>query len=95
MQNTKGLGSVMGSELYLEKLKNRCIASILTKKEREIDRHVSIETSDKFRSFILDEINVYHQTVIEVMRDKINPDFMEKLEVIYEYVTEEDYDNGD
>ena len=81
----------MGSEFYLEKMKNRCIAAILGKKEREADRYLPEEISDHLRSCILDEINAYHQTVRHVIAGNINPDFMDKIEEIYHFVIETEF----
>ena len=78
----------MDEHYYLEKQKNRCIASILSSKEREVDDYLPPEVSAELRSVILDEINSYHLSVINTVENKVNPEFMRLVREIHEYMKE-------
>lgn len=80
----------MNETVLLEKRKNRCIASILSTKEREIDRHLPEAARVVLRKVILDEINDFYSIVLDVLDNNINEDFLLMLGQIHASVVKEE-----
>jgi len=72
----------MSEQGLLERRVKRCIATILSAKEKEIDRYITEEQANAFRKVILDEINEFYSLVIDVMNDNINQEFLDMLDML-------------
>ncbi len=74
----------------LEKRRNRTIAIILGVKDRECDRHLPPEAQSKLRKVILDQVNEFHDLVLDMMdsldtgETVLNQLYMDKLTQIHE-----------
>jgi len=68
----------------LRKRTNRCIAKILGYKEDYIDDDIDEETSDEFRSLILDAINDVSNLAVDLLDDAsiMNELFIERMEAV-------------
>ena len=77
---------------FLQKRKNRCIGIILSVKERECDSELSALQSQKLRKVILDQLNDFYDTCVDVMGSLdtgevvLNGQYLEKLSEIYDAV---------
>ncbi len=72
----------MNEQGLLERRLKRCIASILSAKEKEIDRYIPEEVASTFRKTILDEINEFYALVVDVLNDEINQEFLDMLDML-------------
>ena len=72
----------MNEQGLLERRLKRCIASILSAKEKEIDRYIPEEVTNVFRKTILDEINEFYALVVDVLNDEINQEFLDMLDML-------------
>lgn len=73
----------------LEKRKQRCIATILSVKDKECSA-LSNDASSALRKVILDEINEFYLLVVDLMENNINEEYLDMfamLEDIHEVVT--------
>jgi hypothetical protein len=66
----------------LERRVKRCIATILSAKEKNIDRFITEDTASEFRKVILDEINEFYSLVMDVLDDNINQEFLDMLDML-------------
>ena len=74
----------MSKSHLVQKRTNRCIAQILGYKEEFIDPYIDEETSDEFRSLILDSINDINNIAVDIIDDSsiVNEIFIERMEAI-------------
>lgn len=72
----------MNEQGLLERRLKRCIATILSAKEKEIDRYIPEEVANVFRKTILDEINEFYALVVDVLNDEINQEFLDMLDML-------------
>ncbi len=76
----------------LHRRKQRCIATILGVKEREVDLDLSAETQAKLRKVILDEINDFHDIALDLLNSVdggnvvVNQLWLDKLDELYNHV---------
>lgn len=75
----------------LARRRDRSIAIILGLKERECDQYLSREVSIKLRKVILDQMNEYHDFVMDVCKSLdnnsqvvLNELYLEKIDAMYE-----------
>ena len=79
-------------ERLLNKRKDRAIATILGVKEREIDFRIDAESARLLRKCILDQINGYHETVIEIVDSldngevALNEVYLDRIDEIFDAV---------
>lgn len=66
----------------LERRMKRCIATILSAKERDIDRYIPDDVANAFRKTILDQINEFYCLVVDIYNQNINQEFLEMLEMV-------------
>lgn len=82
---------------FLQRRKNRAIASIMSVKERECDTSLSAMQSQKLRKVILDQLNEFHATCVDVMSSLdtgevvLNEEYLAKLDEVHAVITR----NGD
>ncbi len=75
-------------ESVMAKRRDKCIAIMLSVKERECDNHLPPETQKKLRKVILDQMNDYHDLAADLMRSLdsgdvvLNEVFVERLDMI-------------
>jgi hypothetical protein len=72
----------MNEKGLLERRVKRCIATILSAKEKNIDRFITEDTASEFRKVILDEINEFYSLVMDVLDDNINQEFLDMLDML-------------
>lgn len=53
---------------FLKRRRDRAVGSILGYAEREIFRDLSTEQRDKLRSVVLDALNGYHDSVLDLVK---------------------------
>lgn len=77
----------------LARRRDRSIAIILGVKERECDKHMTTEASGKLRKVILDQLNEYHDFVMDVCKSLdnnndvvLNEIYLDKIDAMYEQV---------
>jgi len=81
-----------GLQEVLHRRKQRCIATILGIKEREVDEFISAETQAKLRKVILDEINDFYDIALDLLNSvdngnvTINQLWLDKLDELYNHV---------
>lgn len=80
----------MNNEEFVERRKNRCIASLLSAKERDIDRYLPSDVAAGYRKLILDEINDFALLVIDLLEDNINEEFLIMLEEMHSVIVKEE-----
>lgn len=74
---------------FLQKRKNRSIAIIMSVKERECDSDLNAMASQKLRKVILDQLNEFYDTCIDVMGSLdtgevvLNENYLEKLDELH------------
>ncbi len=84
----------------LYRRKQRCIATILGVKERELDKSLSAETQAKLRKVILDEINDFHDIALDLLNSVdggnvvVNQLWLDKLDELYNHVVTPVSKNG-
>jgi hypothetical protein len=69
-------------QVLLEKRKNKCIASILSAKEKEFDPYLDQEQSAKLRKVILDEINDFYNLAVDLLGDNMNEFYLDMVEML-------------
>lgn len=72
----------MKEQLLLEKRKNKCIATILSVKEKEYDPHLTKEDAAQFRKIILDEINDFFNLANDLLGDNMNEFYLDMVEML-------------
>lgn len=78
----------------LAKRRDRAIAIILGVKERECDRHLDNQASNKLRKVVLDQLNDYHDLCADLIRSLdtddvvLNEIFVERLDMISNQLTQ-------
>ncbi|RTK93394.1 hypothetical protein EKI60_06020 [Candidatus Saccharibacteria bacterium] len=72
----------MGNQEFLERRVKRCIAAILSAKEKNVDYLIPSEAASTLRKVILDEINEFFLLVVDVLNNNVNQDFMDMLEML-------------
>lgn len=72
----------MGNQEFLERRVKRCIAAILSAKEKNVDYLIPPEAASTLRKVILDEINEFFLLVVDVLNNNVNQDFMDMLEML-------------
>ena len=53
---------------FLKRRRDRAVGSILGYAEREIFRDLSVEQREKLRSVVLDALNGYHDSVLDLVK---------------------------
>lgn len=79
----------MDDKAFLGKRRDRAIATLLSFKERECDRHLPPDVSQRLRKEILDQINEVCDVAFDIISDDIiiNEIIQDKLNLIYESVS--------
>lgn len=74
----------------LAKRKDKCIAIILSTKERECDQYLDPEASYALRKVVLDQVNDLADLAIDLMEANtiLNEQYLQKLDDIHEVVTD-------
>lgn len=72
----------MNEQGLLERRLKRCIATILSAKEKDIDRYIPEEVAASFRKTILDQINEFYGLVVDVLNDDVNQEFLDMLDML-------------
>lgn len=72
----------MKEQVLLEKRKNKCIASILSTKEKEYDPYLDQEQSAKLRKVILDEVNDFYNLAVDLLGDNMNEFYLDMVEML-------------
>ena len=72
----------MDYTVFLQKRKDRAIASILSFKDRECNEYLPDDVSAELRKVILDEINSFCESAVDVSNGNVNDLFVEKLDEI-------------
>lgn len=87
---------------FLQKRKNRSIAIIMAVKERECDPSLSAMQSQKLRKVVLDQLNDFYDTCVDVMASLdtgeviLNEGYLQKLDELHEVVVKKNGKaNGD
>lgn len=71
---------------FMARRRDRAIAIMLGVKEREADQHLPREVSAKLRKAILDQMNDFYDSCLDVMKSLdsgeyvVNEDYFERLE---------------
>lgn len=75
----------------LARRRDRSIAILLGMKERECDQYLPRDVSARLRKIILDQINEYHDFVLDVCRSLdsqgevvLNEYYLDRIDAIYE-----------
>ncbi len=85
---------------FLEKRKNRSIAIIMSWKERECDSQLDPATRQNLRKVILDQINEFHDSCIDVMSSLdtngvvLNEEYLEKLDELHRVIMKNELSHG-
>jgi hypothetical protein len=77
----------------LGRRRNKAISIILRYKEDHIDDQIDEDTSDRFRTVVLDQINDFHDVCVDLIGASggvVNELWVEKLEEIHDILTGED-----
>lgn len=77
----------------LGRRRNKAISIILRYKEDHIDSQIDEETSDRFRTVVLDQINDFHDVCVDLFGASggvVNELWVEKLEEIHDILIGED-----
>ena len=72
----------MKEQVVLEKRKNKCIASILSAKEKDYDIYLGKEDALQFRKVILDEINDFYNLAVDLLGDNMNEFYLDMVEML-------------
>ena len=79
----------MDNKAFLGKRRDRAIATLLSFKERDCDQYLPLETSQKLRKEILDQINELCDVAFDLMNvsDVVwNEDFMDRFDDMFESI---------
>lgn len=77
----------------LRRRKDRAIAIVLGVKERECDRDLSAQASQKLRKVVLDQFNDLYDITIDLMSSLdrgevvLNEEYLDRIDAIYSAVT--------
>ena len=81
----------MDDKAFLGKRRDRAIATLLSFKERECDRYLPTEVSQRLRKEILDQINEVCDVAFDLIGDAEviwNEEFMDRFDDLYDKINE-------
>lgn len=80
----------MDEKVFLEKRRNRAIATILGFKDRECDKYLPADVSDRLRKEVLDEINELVDVAFDLMDSTadLNREYLSRIEQIHAVVVQ-------
>lgn len=74
---------------FMERRRDRAIVSILSYKDRACNQYLPQEVSAELRKIILDELNEFCESALDVIEGSTNDLFVERLEAIHTLLKEQ------